>query len=305
MRVLPFLIVVTGCSADPGAAIDAAVAGDDAPASVDAAPAAEPTWQLEMTSADAADVYTRMQSGAAVELGVDDARAGDGKVARLRFPGIPSLGAADRVGPSFASELGTDRADFQYGVYRVRVALASCAPGEEVVNGLFTYFNDGNDHDSDGMIDNAEIDLEILCGTPDVLFLSVWTEYGPADAFRKWTRAIDLSTGDLWDAPSDHEYGLVRAGRDASLALPTLLDPGAFVELGVEWRADRVRFFATIDGAERTLAELTDAARIPSLPGALLFNVWHPSEHWFGGGAAPDYPASDATLLVDSARYWR
>jgi hypothetical protein len=65
-----------------------------------------------------------------------------------------------------------------------------------------------------------------------------------------------------------------------------------------------VRYFAAVDGQDLTLWELTGAARMPGLPGAVMFNVWHPAEHWFGGGAPPDYPAQDATMLVDWVRYW-
>ena len=89
------------------------------------------------------------------------------------------------------------------------------------------------------------------------------------------------------------------------LALPGLLAPDHFVELGFEWRPDRVRYFAVVGGADRTLAELTDPARVPQLPAALMFNAWHPADHWFGDAAPPDYPAADATLRVDWARYWR
>lgn len=258
-----------------------------------------------MTDANRNDFYTRLQPGASVELGVNDPLADDGEVARLVFRGIPGLGTYDRVGPPFASELATHR-DFHFGTYRMRARLASCAPGEEVVNGLFTYFNDGTDRDGDGLVDNSEIDLEILCGTPHVLFMSVWTEYSfDSDSFRKWTRVIDFATGNVWEAPSDREHGLVFAHHDPSLVLPDFLLPDRFVELGFEWRADRVRYFAVIDGAERTLVELSDPARVPQLPGALMFNVWHPAEHWFGDAGPPDFPSHDATLLVDWARYWR
>jgi hypothetical protein len=308
---LVLVVVAVGCS--PTADRDPAGADgapdddrDGAPTDRDGAPLPPPAWSSDMTTASASEFYTRLQPGASVDLGVADPAASDGVVARLRFPGLPALGTADRVGPGYASELATNRDDFHHGIYRMRVRLAACPPGEEVVNGLFTYFNDGTDHDGDGLTDNSEIDIEVLCGTPAVVFLSVWTEYTFAtEEFRKWTRAIDLTTGDLWDSPSDHEHGLVRAGRDPALALPTLLAPDAFVELGFEWRADRVRFFAVSGGRDVTLAELTDPARVPTLPGALMFNVWHPGEHWFGGGGPPDYPADDATLLVDWARYWR
>ena len=98
-------------------------------------------------------------------------------------------------------------------------------------------------------------------------------------------------------------YGIDKIGNDPSLRIPGFLTSG-FVELGFEWRTDRVRYFATIDGVERTLADLTDASHVPQLPGLLMFNVWHSRDHWFGGGGPPDYPAADATLAVDWVRYW-
>ncbi len=311
------LLASAACAFQPQGNPGGEDGGDDGPArpptdapppdrDVDGPPPVPPTWASDMTADGWPAFYTRLQPGAAVDLGAADPAADDGNVARIVFRGEPDLDTYDQVGPAFASELATLQHDFHFGVYRMRVRLASCAPGEEVVNGLFTYFNDGIDHDGDGLDDNSEIDLEILCGTPDVLFMSVWTDYSPqGERFRKWTRAIDVATGDIWEAPSDREHGLVRTGNDPSLRLPDLFSPDHFVELGFEWRTDRVRYFAVVDGAERTLGELTDPARVPQLPAALMFNVWHPAEHWFGDGGPPDYPAGDATLLVDWARYWR
>lgn len=267
------LLALVGCGTSAATAPDAATP--------DAAP---PAWSSDLDATDGFDVRGDV--------------ATPGGIARLTLHGDPALGPSDDVGPAYASELATQRS-FGHGVYRMRVSLAACATSEEVVNGLFTYFNDGGDHDGDGLVDNDEIDIEILCGTPTVVFLTAWTEYTASpETFRKWTRAIDLATGDLWDAPSDHEYGLVAAGNDPSLALPDLLT--GFVELGFEWRADRLTWFA----GDHTLAELTDPTHIPTTPGQLMLNVWHPADHWFGGGAAPDYPATDAVLQVDWARYW-
>jgi hypothetical protein len=310
--IVPILALAGGCAGDQagGGGSDAAAPDDEidaggADAAPEEPPLGEPFWSSEMT-ADAADFYVRVQPEGSVELGVADPAAGDGNVARLVFPGIPELGSGDRVSPAYASELATERGDFHHGVYRMRVKLASCQPGEEAVNGLFTYFNDGTDHDADGVVDNSEIDIEVLCGTPNVLFLTAWTDYTfETETFRKWTRALDLDTGDVWQSPAPDLYGLDLAGNDPTLRLPSLLDPDAFLEIGFEWRADRVRWFATIDGEERTIAELTDASLVPELPGRLMFNVWHPGEHWFGGGGPPDYPAGDATLLVDRAAYWK
>jgi beta-glucanase (GH16 family) len=257
-----------------------------------------------MTQTAPYEFYTRSSQGGSVMRNLGDGAASDGFVAKLTLPGNAALGSGDHVSPSFASELGTN-ASFSYGTYRMRVKLGSCAASEEAVNGLFTYFNDGNDHDGDGITDNSEIDIEILCGTPNVAFLTVWTDYDEASGnFRKLTRAIDFATGDLWDSPNDHEYGLDRTGNDPAFHQPTFLAPDHFVDLGFEWKADGVRYFATIGGVEKTLWDLHDAAHTPHLPGAILFNIWHPGEHWFGGGGAPDYPAHDATLTIDWIKYW-
>ncbi|HEY5946777.1 MAG TPA: glycoside hydrolase family 16 protein [Kofleriaceae bacterium] len=303
-RALPLALAV-GCTWRDGVAPDGGSPDDDSAGHADAA-AAAPDWAVQMTADDLAELYTRVSPGGSVDLGVAEPAADDGRVARIRLRGDPRLGNDDRTGPAHASELATLATNFHHGEYRMRVRLAACKPGEEVVNGLFTYANDGTDHDGDGLVDNAEIDLEILCGTPAVIFLTVWTEYTSAtEEFRRWGRVVELTTGAIWEAPSDREYGIVHVGDDPALALPDLLDPDGFVELGFSWRADRVRFFAVAGGADVTLGELTDPARIPSRPGALMFNAWHPGEHWFGDGAPPDYPADDAVLLVDWARYWR
>jgi hypothetical protein len=282
---------------------------DAAPGGPDAGPdpLGEPFWQSDMT-AGGDDFYVRKQPDGVVERGVADPGADDGFVARLVFAGNPALGNADRTTPDFASELGTNRDDFHYGTYKMRVKLARCAPGEEVVNGLFTYFNDGTDHDDDGVNDNSEIDIEVLCGAPDALFLTVWTDYTFSnETFRKWTYVVDFATGDLWESTAADQYGIDKVGNDPTLKLPGFLSPDHFIELGWEWRADKVRYFATIDGAERTLFTLTDAALVPKLPTALLFNVWHSADHWFGPMVSqpPDHPAQDATLLVDWVRYWK
>src|SRR5690349_3022261 len=94
---------------------------------------APPTWSSEMTDVDAGQFQTRAQPEGAVDRNVADADAEDGLVATLRFPGIPALGNADRVSPQYATELATTSETFRYGTYWMRVKLAACAPGEEVV----------------------------------------------------------------------------------------------------------------------------------------------------------------------------
>ena len=289
------LCLLAGCGAGP-----LPEAGGALPSPQPAGPA---TWSTEFASDEGRwDVIQR--GNGRVSFGVADARAADGLVATLLFAGDPSLGSADRVGPAFATEIDTKQR-FLYGKFRARLQLAACGPEEEVVNGFFTYFNDGSDANGNGLRDNAEIDVEILCGMPSVISLSTWTDYqAQPERFLKWTRSVDLATGEYFESPSDHEYGQVLKGIRPEFRHPTFPEPETFYEIGFEWRADRLRFFIVIDGGELTLWDYADTRYIPKRPAAWLFNVWHPRTHWFGGGGDADYPSRDAVMRIDWARYW-
>jgi hypothetical protein len=297
------LVLLAGCNgSNSPASADARLVDVDADpphAEPDARPDEPPTFSTEF--ADNGGLWTeRMSDGGAIAFGVADDGAADGLAATLTFHGDPAFTNDDRVSPAFATEL-VSAAPFHFGRYRARVKVAACTAAEEVVTGIFTYRNDGTDADGDGLVDNDEIDIEVLCGTPSVIFLSSWTDYDET-GFRKWTRAIDLATGAIYESPSDHEYGLVPAGQDPQLARPDLLTD--YAELGFDWYPDRVRFVA-VDGTEElTLWELTDAALVPQRESGWLFNVWHPGEHWFGDAGPPDHPAADAIVSLDRASYY-
>jgi hypothetical protein len=223
----------------------------------------------------------------------------------LTFPGSTVFGANDHAGPGFATELDSKMSTFGFGQYRTRVQLARCAANEEVVNGIFTYFNDGKDHDNDGLVDNSEIDIEILCGTPTVLSLTIWSQYTNDNGFKKWTRAIDLATGAYSESTKANEYGVTLKGTDPSFKHPGVPVADAYYELGFEWKADLIRYFIVLDGREITLWRFTDKTLIPTLQTGFLFNVWHPNEHWFAPYGSAAYPAHDAVMRLDWARYWR
>jgi hypothetical protein len=174
-----------------------------------------------------------------------------------------------------------------------------------VVNGYFTYFNDGKDHDGDGLIDNSEIDIEILCGTPSYLSLTVWSQYTDDTHFKKWTRAIDLNTGEYLESPADNIFDLKSLGSNPAFKHPGFFTPDGFYEMGFEWHADHIRYFIVLDGQEITLWTFTNKALIPTLPTSWQFNVWHPSTHWFAGGGTAAYPAKAATMRLDWARFWK
>jgi len=297
--------------AAPGAGDGGADRGDadidgDADASPDWDAGADagtpPTFEAQFVASDSDRFYAFSANGGTVTFGAAHGSAEDGNVVELRFHGDPALGPDDGLSPANATEIGTNLEDFWYGEYRTRVQLAACAENEELVNGIFTYFNDGSDHDDDGLTDNSEIDIEILCSDPSIVSLTIWTEYD-SDAQGEnvhVSRAIDTATGDYWDTLN---YTIdLGSGNDAGLLLDGFPEAGAFYEMGFDWEPDSVRYFLVFGGEEITLWTWEDPAYIPSLPAPFLFNVWHSSD-WWNGASEADYPANDAVMRVDWLHY--
>jgi hypothetical protein len=260
-----------------------------------------PTFETQFASADG--FSQRSQPKGSVRFGVDEPGAEDGKAAMLVFAGDPALGPMDGAGPANASEIDSAM-KFSFGTYRTRVNLAKCSATEELVNGIFTYFNDGTDHNGDSITDNSEIDIEVLCSNPTKISLTVWTQYSSDTSFIKLSRVIDAATGDISESPNDHEYGLVAKGRNDAFRFAGFPADGAFYEMGFEWHTGEVRYFIVIDGKEVTLWDLVDAAHVPQLDAPFLFNLWHAPTNWWTGAGA-DYPAADATMTLDWFRYWK
>ena len=107
------------------------------------------------------------------------------------------------------------------------------------MNGLFTYFNDGEDHDGDGLVDNDEIDLEILCAQPSFLNMTSWTEYTDDHHMRKKSRIVDLDTGTVYVGKTDG-YGKdvrdpLNGKVDPALAHPGWYHEGSYYEMGWDW----------------------------------------------------------------------
>jgi len=262
---------------------------------------AAPTFSLDFTTADKSRVYSRADNGGSATLGITNASATDNAVAELIFKGNAALGPNDKLTPDFATEVGTNQT-FGYGTFRTRVQLAKCAATEELVNGVFTFFNDGKDHDGDGLIDNSEIDIEILCSDPSIISLTIWSEYSSDTAKQGVSRVIHTKTGAYEDSLNDTTP--LGSGTLAAFKLPGFPDPNAFYEMGFEWHATSLRYFIVVGGAEITLWTYTNPKYIPSLPAAFLFNVWHSTDWWDSKGTA-DYPAADAVMRVDWFKYWK
>jgi hypothetical protein len=243
-----------------------------------------------------------MRNGGA-QFGVADPGASDHEVAELRFPGMPGLAATDRVGPSFATEIPSTGL-FHFGTYRSSLAVPSCPADQDAVSAMFVFFNDGTDANHNGIVDNDEIDVQFLCSAPSTIYLTLWTDYeeneaGVPQRFIKLRRIVDFATGDIYDSVSDTTDDYAKTGSDPTFARPGFPAASAFYEMGFDWHASSVRFFIVVDGTEMTLWTVTDPTHIPQSTVSMLYNVWHPSEHWPPRSGPANYPAEDVVLHVD------
>ena len=266
-------------------------------------PTGNPDIYEPFTSLDAWHQEIRSQGGR-VDIASHGA-ASDDSVAALLFPGNPDLGVYDHTSPGFATEIVYPER-FSYGKFETRVRFGGCAEGaEEVVNGIFTYFNDGSDQDGDGLPDNSEIDIEQLCGTPEILWLTVYTDYRDfvAGGLKKRTRMVNMRTGSYLEfidfPPAEGERGTI-----PGIAIPNFPANDTFYTVGFEWRQGSVRYYIVLDGEEKDLFLLDEPDTVPTRPAQFLINIWHAPDHWDGSGTG-DYPASDSTMLVDSVKIWR
>jgi hypothetical protein len=239
--------------------------------------------------------------GASTSVGDANQAARDGYLAELHFPGHPEYGPKQQVGAQFVTQLATNER-FHFGTYRTRLSFGSCDPGEETVMAFLGYFNDGTDHDGDGIVDDLEIDMQVACGTPSNLFLTVFTddeEPPQGTRFRKLSHVVDFSSGDAFETQATDSEAYASVGNDPFLLAPELLAPDALYELGFEWHTDSIRFFLVLNGAERDLWTLTGAERVPQLPVQIMYNLWHPDTHWYPAEGSADFPANDVVMRVD------
>jgi hypothetical protein len=298
-----------------GAAVAAALgACSPQDRSVGAMPAPErtpegtpPTLQSAFVSDEGSWEVQTVVEGARVRFGAPAAGSADDAVVELRLPGGAGSDASDFAGPAFATEIGS-KEFLRFGTLRTAVRFPTCLPSEEVAAAVFWFYNDGVDHDGDGLTDNPEMDLHVLCGTPGVVVLTAWTDYQEnrdgSEQFLRRSRAVDLSSGDVYDSASEDSYEYAHTGSDSALVRTGFPAPGTFYEVGYDWQPAAVRFFIVIDGKELTLWTLTDAAFIPQVPLQLRYNLWHSDTHWVPAATPASYPSQDAVLAVDGFEYW-
>jgi hypothetical protein len=231
----------------------------------------------------------------AIAFGVPNAAASDDAVATLtRTGGQTTL---DTVG---AEEI-VSRRSFSFGTFRFRLALAACASSEEVVNGPFAYFNDGT-LAPDGLVINREVDIEVLCGEPWLINLTIWIEYTDGTHFENQSRVVDTRAGAVYVYANDQSGTQTGTESHPELLIPGWPQAGTFYEMGWTWTPTHLRYFLVTGGVEVTLWDATDATRIPQAPMNQHFNIWAPGIHWSTGAKAA-VPANDATLTLDWFRY--
>jgi hypothetical protein len=230
-----------------------------------------------------------------VTFGAPNAGAADGIVANLT-----RKGGEAQLTPAGATEI-VSRSAFSFGTFRYRFSLATCASTEEAVNGLFTYFNDGS-LAPDGLVVNREVDIEILCGEPYLINLTIWTEYTDDQHLKNQSRVVDTRTGTVYVFADDQEGNQTGTEDHPELRIPGFPQAGAFYEMGFTWASDHLTYFMVSGGTTLTLWEATDATRIPQAPMDQHFNLWAPGAHWSTGMSAPP-PASTATLALDWFRF--
>jgi len=263
---------------------------------------ASPTFSDNFTTSTNSS-WNKQASHGVMTYAVTDNLASDQKIAQLTFSG----GQSNAAGPGNSTQIST-KSLLGFGMYRARFNFAKCADGEDLMNGIFVYSNDGSDTNLNGITDNNEIDIELLCGTPKKLYLTTWTDYDydaatDTETIQKVTRVIDLSNGKAYETPAGQEgtynvdYSTV-IETIPEMALPTLATDDAYYEMGFDWHSTYIHFFIVLDGKEVTLWNYTDATYIPQNKAYMMFNLWYPA--WSG----KNYPASAESLKVDWFKYW-
>lgn len=271
---------------------------------------------LFATSATAAPVtehwagtspYFSQTSASGGTVGVVSASgADDGSALRLQ------LNARPGVGPGRGVEITSNDRTYRYGTYGTRIRTADCTGQGRlgVVTGTFTYSSNHADENGNGLPDNDEIDIEVLCAQPNVVWLTIWTDYdGATNAVRKISRAIDMRTGKVLHNCYMNQLGgpcqpeLPGENSPASVTpVPDFNSSTQFRTFMFDWQPDSVTFWGyDNNGNKNVLWEYRGpASRIPDKPSAFMQNVWH-TDAWDPlDGPARQQPQTAISAYVDS-----
>jgi hypothetical protein len=247
--------------------------------------------------------------GAGVVFGapVGGSATRDGFAAALTFPGDPSGADARLVGSDANTGIESTQL-FHYGTLRARVRWTTCDPSEEVASAATLYESDGRDTNGNGLPDLHELDFQVLCGTPSFVVLTAWSDYQKdalgRETFLKRSHAIDTATGDVYDTLVPGDGAFTQTDHATAFIHSSFPDPTLFYDIGISWQVDRVRFSMTVDGSDVTLWELTDVAYLPRVPLTMIFNLWHPPNHWLPSPSPAAVPSHASSFFVDRAEWY-
>ncbi|CAK9250145.1 unnamed protein product [Sphagnum jensenii] len=209
-------------------------------------------------------VYANAKQGMA-KSGNADKDAHDGWSLKL------TLSPNARRGVS-GSPAAKTKSRYKYGTYWARAKTANCSGQAKagVVTGIFTYFNDGADRNGNGLPDNNEIDFEWLCAEPEVVYLTIWTDYRESDPakFRNVHRTINIKIGKVLMECYRERFGWCSSvGKPLSKSerRPTKIkaisnyDSSArYYDYGITFEANRVHFMIVANGVTHTLWTIGD-----------------------------------------------
>lgn len=267
------------------------------------------TPENEDWAGNATSLYTEYaRGGSSVTSGVSDSAAGDGKALNLTIP------AGAGSSPGNAAEVAS-KEQFLYGSFSSRVKTADCSGQQKTgaVTGIFTYGNDGTDQDGDGLTDNSEIDIEVLCARPDVVNLTIYTDYADSTAqSQRVSRIVDLKAGKVLSTCYYTDFSgncveVLSGDQNSPATVPAIAgfdSSTSYNDYRIDWTQDRVLFTLTDgSGQETTLWDYQGPSeRIPHRPASYLVNFWHTSD-WAAearpGSVQP--PTAPLTVSVDSS----
>lgn len=227
--------------------------------------------------------------------GVASTGASDGKALQL------TVSPDALPGPSAGPEVETLKPMLN-GTFSSRIKTVDCSnqANPSIVTGFFTYFNDGSDLNKDGLPDNSEIDFEWLCSEPQMVHMTMYTDYRDSDGAQNCvTRKVNLATGKIEYSqfrPDFSSKSALTGPENIPAALPALGGYNSstdFHEYGFSWSETRVTWWIIgPDGEKLILWDYQGPkGRISSRPAYLMLDAFY-APNWSAIAKPPDKPLS-------------
>jgi beta-glucanase (GH16 family) len=266
----------------------------------------------EHWTASSSPYFAFIPSSGSIQSNVADGSATDGRIGLLTISASPAPGPGG--GPNLESH-----ALYGFGTYEARLKTADCSsqPNTGIITGFFTFLNDGTDQNGNGISDNSEIDFEWLCAEPNVIWVTLWTDYhDPTGQLRRVYRELDLATGTIRQTCYSEGFGQCTQnlagssteGSPSSITpIPGYNSATAYYTYGFTWQSNRVTWYIyhPTTGAKITLWDYQGpTARITQRPAHYMLNVWH-TNNWTPPGmpGAVQPPNSPRQFRIDTVTY--